>query len=205
MDPMLAEKRIIDWSAGFDRAYGASSAKRRAQLEAAAPNIVTFFVAPSIDPAIAGSVTSSYGLVAVAVLIICIFAIAVLFVRGRAVARSIVAIAGLLSVGLSISAGLGASLLFGLPFTSITQVLPFLLLGVGVDDMFVLVRCRLHDASGPYWLRVGTGSALDMAEIARMCFGSAVSDEHLCDIIDRISQRVPTCQRCAGAKSRRGR
>jgi predicted RND superfamily exporter protein len=31
-------------------------------------------------------------------------------------------------------------MLLGVPFTSITQLLPFILLGIGVDDMFVLVR-----------------------------------------------------------------
>ena len=45
---------------------------------------------------------------------------------------------GVLSVALSIGMGYGLAAGFGVPFTSLQQVLPFILVGIGVDDVFVL-------------------------------------------------------------------
>merc|ERR1719343_862044 len=46
---------------------------------------------------------------------------------------------GLLSVGLAIASTFGISSAFGLFYGPVHQVLPLLLLGVGIDDAFVLV------------------------------------------------------------------
>ncbi|TPP67081.1 Protein patched 1 [Fasciola gigantica] len=54
------------------------------------------------------------------------------------------ALAGLLVAALSAVAGLGICAVFGLPFNVLTiQVLPFLLMGLGVDGVFTLTTC--HD------------------------------------------------------------
>lgn len=54
--------------------------------------------------------------------------------------RVLSAIIGLSCVGLSISAGYGLSFIAGYKFSDMHGVLPFLILGLGVDDMFVIVN-----------------------------------------------------------------
>ena len=53
--------------------------------------------------------------------------------------RLFMAFIGILSVGASYIEAIGIGSYFGLDGSIVTQVLPFLLLGIGVDDMFVLV------------------------------------------------------------------
>ncbi|XP_072050726.1 patched domain-containing protein 3-like [Amphiura filiformis] len=48
-------------------------------------------------------------------------------------------LAGILTVGLSIISAMGLASAFGQAYGPVHSVLPFLLLGIGVDDMFVLV------------------------------------------------------------------
>ena len=100
-----------------------------------------FFDMPnSIDNAIGESVGGDAPFIAVAVAVICAFVVLALFVRDRVFTRTSLAFCGIASVCLSISATFGFSVLIGIPFTSLSQILPFILLGIGVDDLFVLVR-----------------------------------------------------------------
>ena len=50
------------------------------------------------------------------------------------------AIIGLSCVILSIAAGYGLSFISGYKFSDMHGVIPFLILGLGVDDMFVIVN-----------------------------------------------------------------
>ena len=54
--------------------------------------------------------------------------------------RVLSAIMGLSCVGLSLAAGYGISFNAGYKFSDMHGVLPFLILGLGVDDMFVIVN-----------------------------------------------------------------
>ena len=47
---------------------------------------------------------------------------------------------GICSIGLGIITCYGLAGIFGIPNTSMNSVLPFLLLGIGIDDMFVIVQ-----------------------------------------------------------------
>ncbi|KAL4656131.1 hypothetical protein GN956_G6352 [Arapaima gigas] len=59
-----------------------------------------------------------------------------------------VGLAGVLLVALSVAAGLGLCSLLGLSFNAATtQVLPFLALGIGVDDMFLLAHSFTETSS----------------------------------------------------------
>ena len=54
--------------------------------------------------------------------------------------RILSAFVGLSCVGISIIAGYGISFIVGYKFSDMHGVLPFLILGLGVDDMFVIVN-----------------------------------------------------------------
>jgi len=51
-----------------------------------------------------------------------------------------VTFAGVVSIGMAIASSYGLCAYFGLFFSPLMNVLPFLLLGIGVDDMFVIVN-----------------------------------------------------------------
>ena len=55
---------------------------------------------------------------------------------------------GVVSIGFAIASSYGLCSYFGLFYSPLMNVLPFLLLGIGVDDMFVLVNA--YDNTNPY-------------------------------------------------------
>ncbi|XP_070601875.1 protein patched homolog 2 [Erythrolamprus reginae] len=80
-----------------------------------------------------------------------------------------VGLAGVLLVALSVAAGLGLCSLLGISFNAATtQVLPFLALGIGVDDMFLLAHAftetsqhvPIKERTGECLRRSGTSVAL---------------------------------------------
>ena len=54
--------------------------------------------------------------------------------------RGWLAMIGIGSIGLGIGTSYGLAGLFGIPNTGMNSILPFLLLGIGIDDMFVIVQ-----------------------------------------------------------------
>ena len=55
--------------------------------------------------------------------------------------RALLSIAGMVVVGLSLGASYGLGFYLGVAFNDMCPVIPFLLLGIGVDDMFIIVQC----------------------------------------------------------------
>ena len=55
--------------------------------------------------------------------------------------RLYLSIAGILGVGMGLLIALGVSSVMGYPYTPMHSMLPFLCLGIGIDDMFVIVQC----------------------------------------------------------------
>ena len=51
------------------------------------------------------------------------------------------AVVGLLSILLGLVVAMGLSSLLSLPYTPMHAILPFLCLGIGIDDMFVIMQC----------------------------------------------------------------
>ena len=49
--------------------------------------------------------------------------------------------AGILSIFFGYIIGVGLTMAFGFPYTPVTGLLPFICLGIGIDDMFVIMRC----------------------------------------------------------------
>ncbi|KAK1879331.1 Protein patched like 1 [Dissostichus eleginoides] len=86
-----------------------------------------------------------------------------------------VGLAGVLLVALSVAAGLGLCSLLGLSFNAATtQVLPFLALGIGVDDMFLLAHSfTVAGTNIPFKERTGdclrrTGTSVALTSINNM-------------------------------------
>ncbi|KAA0702924.1 Patched domain-containing protein 3 RND-type protein RNDEu-3 [Triplophysa tibetana] len=52
-----------------------------------------------------------------------------------------VAVAGVISAGLAVLASFGLLLFCGMPFAMTVASSPFLILGIGVDDMFIMISC----------------------------------------------------------------
>jgi len=94
----------------------------------------------SLDDAIAESSGSDVSWVSITFTLMITFAC---FILGKFLnpltGHSLLANAGVFAVALGILAGLGLSMWFRVPFVSIVGVLPFLVLGIGIDDMFIMV------------------------------------------------------------------
>ncbi|CAM9835466.1 unnamed protein product [Ectocarpus sp. 12 AP-2014] len=67
--------------------------------------------------------------------------------RGHVEQRSWLAIGGIMFVIAAGVAAYGVNSGFGVPFTTLSQMLPFILVGIGVDDMFVIVAA--YDNTDP--------------------------------------------------------
>lgn len=50
------------------------------------------------------------------------------------------ALLGTGAVVIALAAGYGIAMLIGTPFTALSETLPFILLGIGIDIMFILVK-----------------------------------------------------------------
>lgn len=110
---------------------------------------INYFTGRSIDDALEESVSGEIFLfVATYIVMIAFVQIAI----GRCCAGGVRRRTwlGLGGVMLVLGAGLaayGLNSAFGVPFTSLSQILPFILIGIGVDDMFVIVAA--YDQTDP--------------------------------------------------------
>ena len=94
----------------------------------------------SLDDAIAESSGSDITLVSITFTLMISFAS---FMLGKFLnpltGHSLLANTGVFAVALGILAGFGIAMWFRVPFVSMVGVLPFLVLGIGIDDMFIMV------------------------------------------------------------------
>jgi Niemann-Pick C1 protein len=67
------------------------------------------------------------------------FTCAVFFKRHKVQSRTMLAISAVVGVLLSMCFSYGMLFIFGVPFTSITQMLPFIIFGIGMDDSFIVI------------------------------------------------------------------
>lgn len=93
----------------------------------------------SLDDEIAAAVGGDISLVASGITLMFVFSYFVITRRANIVAsRFAVTWSGVLAIVLSIASAYGLLAYIGVPFTSLAQVLPFILFGIGVDDMYVI-------------------------------------------------------------------
>lgn len=104
----------------------------------------------SFDDELARTVGSDVPLFASTFAVMIAFCCLALGQRSWVKGRTGLAMAGTGLVFLSIAAAYGLCSLAGVPFTTLTQILPFLLLGIGLDDIFVITNAfNLTDESLP--------------------------------------------------------
>lgn len=103
---------------------------------------MSFVVARSFGDEFGNAIGSDLTLLQVAFILILSFAALMLskWDEGCVGSRVSVTLAGIVAIGMSISSSYGLCSFLGLFYSPLMNVLPFLLLGVGVDDMFVIVN-----------------------------------------------------------------
>jgi hypothetical protein len=71
-------------------------------------------------------------------LVLVIFTTLVFTKKHKVYSRSMLGVASLLTIGMSLCLSYGIVWLLGIPFTNIVQILPFMIMGVGLDDTFII-------------------------------------------------------------------
>ena len=101
---------------------------------------LVFTAERSIDDAISESTGSDIKFVALTFTLMISFACFMLGkYRNPLTGHGLLAMSGIQCVFFGIVAGFGISMLAQIPFVSIAGILPFLIVGVGIDDMFIIV------------------------------------------------------------------
>ena len=101
---------------------------------------IFFTAGRSLDDSIAESVGTDIKLLAMTFIIMITFACCTLAkYRNPLTGHGLLAIGGTFCVCFGIMTGFGLSVLLNTPFISIVGLLPFLIFGVGIDDMFIIV------------------------------------------------------------------
>jgi Niemann-Pick C1 protein len=111
---------------------------------------VDYFATRSFEDEFGGAITSDLLLVQVSYVVAFLFLGANLGkIRCGTGSRWTLTLGALMTVGLSTAAGFGLSSIFGLFFGPVHSLLPFILLGIGVDDAFVIVNAFNRERKGP--------------------------------------------------------
>lgn len=115
--------------------------------------ILYFSTGKSLDSSIADSADADIKLVPVSFILMVLFCTVTLArFRNNVIGHFILGNGGVLALQFGIGAGFGVVMLCGSPYVAFAGVLPFLILGVGIDNMFIIVDCvdRQHsDLKGP--------------------------------------------------------
>ncbi|CAM9765761.1 unnamed protein product, partial [Scytosiphon promiscuus] len=105
-----------------------------------------YYTGRSIDDALAASVSGETFLFAVTYMTMIAFITIILGKCGAGPVRrrSWLGLAGVMIIVFAGVAAYGLNSGFGVPFTTLSQILPFILIGIGVDDMIVIVSSFDH-------------------------------------------------------------
>ena len=87
------------------------------------------------------AIVSDIPLVPIVFVLMGIFTCIIFFKRDKVQSRSLLGFMSVVSIFLSIMAGYGLMFVCGISFTSMTQILPFVFFGVGLDDAFIITGC----------------------------------------------------------------
>jgi len=99
---------------------------------------VEVFAERSFSDEFSRAIASDIPLVGAAFGVMSAFASFVFMKRNAVQSRSLLGFGAVVGVLMSIMTGYGLMFICGVPFTSITPILPFIMLGIGLDDTFIL-------------------------------------------------------------------
>ena len=95
----------------------------------------------SLDDAVAENTVDNLPLVSVSIGLMVLFcAVSVTRIGSLVMSHFVLSLFGVLCITLGIGAGFGFTFLIGQSFASFVGVLPFLVIGVGIDDMFIILN-----------------------------------------------------------------
>ena len=98
------------------------------------------FASRSFGDEIGATIGGDANLLSMGFLVVFIYIVIMLGKFNMVEQRAYLALIGVAAIGMGIGTSIGISSLFGLEYTSMNTILPFLLLGIGIDDMFVIVQ-----------------------------------------------------------------
>ena len=132
LDEVISEK-TTDWEKEFLNAMKCLNRSRNC-------GEIFYTTGRSIDDAIAETTGADIKLIVVTFTVMISFACLMLGkYLNPLTGHGLLAMSGVLSVTFGIMAGFGLSMLAQAPYISIVGILPFLIIGVGIDDMFIIV------------------------------------------------------------------
>ena len=128
----LADKKSLDWEEQFIQTA----------LNNSRPGAELFVNAgKSFGDVSAGAIFFDAWLMAAGYTLMFTYTILVLGKMSSVEVRLYLALAGICGVFMGLIIAMGLSSMFGFPYTPMHGMLPFLCLGIGIDDMFVIVQC----------------------------------------------------------------
>jgi Niemann-Pick C1 protein len=90
------------------------------------------------------AILSDIPLIPIVFIIMSIFTCTVFWKYDRVESRTLLGFLAVCSVFLSIMSGYGLLFIIGTPFTSMTQILPFVVFGIGLDDTYIIMGSYLR-------------------------------------------------------------
>ena len=127
------EEQLMQWEKAF-------ISKMKA-LKSLLNNTNLYYTAErSMDDSISESSSADVSLISITFTVMITFACLMLSKFSNPIkGHSLLATSGVFSTALGILAGIGVAVAFGVPFISLVGVVPFLVVSIGIDDMFILV------------------------------------------------------------------
>jgi len=130
------ERKIIDYL-------------KQKQSEIAANDLsLAYNTVRGIDDSISQNTKDNFSLINVSIGSMILFcALGMLNLRAKIKSHVLLGLMGIVAVIFGIGAGFGLGLLIGQPYVGFIGVLPFLVLGIGIDDMFIIIHHLDHQPS----------------------------------------------------------
>lgn len=104
------------------------------------PIEITFFNLLSMRAAIGDTIKGDVSLLSAGFLIVFIYVMIMLGKMNSVEQRAYLSMLGVSAIGLGIATSYGVCQLIGVWYGPMNSILPFMLLGIGIDDMFVIVQ-----------------------------------------------------------------
>uniref|UniRef100_A0A0G4I6E2 SSD domain-containing protein n=1 Tax=Chromera velia CCMP2878 TaxID=1169474 RepID=A0A0G4I6E2_9ALVE len=135
-DPL--EKKTREWELSFDE----KMKSLRAKIERETDLTIAWQSERGLEDDSIESTDQDFTLISLTFTIMCTFACVKLSLnfKDEAGKHALLAFMGVFNVAFASFAAFGTGALLGIPFAPIVKVAPFLLLGIGVDDMFLMVN-----------------------------------------------------------------